>query len=454
MDAVNPATGEVVTSYETDDKEATEQTLERAQNCFTEWRTRPLREREESLTDLAAVLESQTDECARLMTREMGKPISQATAEVEKCVWLCEHYAEYAHSYLAAEQYPSPPGTDVRTTHEPLGPVLAVMPWNYPFWQVLRFAVPALVAGNVGVLSHAPEVPGCARKIEKLFHDAGFPEGAFQTLLIEPDTIHEQLLPDDRIRAATLTGSSAAGSAVAATAGEHLKKMVLELGGSDPFIVLEDADIAAAAETAAWARMQNTGQSCIAAKRVFVSEEIYPEFEAAFLEHVDDLTVGDPTDEGTDVGPLVSERHRDQLHEQVTASIDAGATLVRGGELPDREGAFYPPTVFRNPPQGCPVDAEETFGPVVTLYSFTDVEDAIAIANDSEYGLSASLWTENRRRGRELATGIEAGCVFINEMSKSDPRIPFGGTKRSGYGRELSEAGIKEFVNRKTIWVE
>ena len=454
MESVNPATGEVLDTYETDTEQAVETALETAASAFSEWRERPLREREQLLVGLAETLRDEKLAYAQLMTREMGKPLSQAVGEVEKCAWLCDHYAQAASDYLGDETYPSPPGTDARTRFEPLGPTLAVMPWNYPFWQILRFAVPAIAAGNVALLSHAPEVPGCALAVEELFADAGAPEGVFQTLLVDPETIHDQLLPDDRIRAVTVTGSSAAGSAVAATAGEYLKKCVLELGGSDPFIVLDDADIEAAAETAVDARLQNNGQSCIAAKRILVDDDIYEEFEAAFLDELDDRQVGDPTDDATDVGPLVAESHRDRLHQQVQQSVEAGATLLRGGEVPDREGAFYPPTVLTDVPEGCPADSEETFGPVAVLYRVPSEDAAVRRANDTEYGLGASLWTENRDRGRRLASRLEAGAVFVNELSKSDPRVPFGGIKRSGYGRELGPAGIREFVNRKTVWVE
>ena len=454
MESINPATGEPIETYERDDAAAIEQTLEQATTTFAAWRERPLADREAVLAAAAAELRDNAAEYAALMTAEMGKPISQARGEVEKCAWVCEHYAEHAGTYLQDDRHPSPPGVDARTSYEPLGPVLAVMPWNYPFWQVFRFAAPALAAGNVGLLSHAPEVPGVARAIEQVFDRAGAPAGAFQTLLIGVDPIHETVLPDDRVAAATVTGSNPAGRAVAATAGDQLKPTVLELGGSDPFVVLDDADVAAAAETAARARFQNTGQSCIAAKRLLVHEAVFDRFRTAFLAAVDELTMGDPTADETDLGPLVSQRHRDGLHEQVTASVEAGATLLRGGTLPDRPGAFYPPTVLADVPAGCPVDAEETFGPVAAVYQVPDADTAIAKANETQYGLGASVWTTDRDRGRAVAARIEAGNVFVNELVKSDPRVPFGGIKKSGYGRELAAAGIHEFLNRKTIWVE
>lgn len=454
MESVNPATGETIDTYERDDAAAVEAALGRAADAFTDWRERPLADRERLLTAAAEELRANTDEYAELMTAEMGKPISQARSEVEKCAWVCEHYAEYAGTYLHDERYPSPPGVDARTSYEPLGPVLAVMPWNYPFWQVFRFAAPALAAGNVGLLKHAPEVPGVARAIEQVFDRAGAPEGAFQSLLIGVEPIHETILPDDRVAAATVTGSTRAGQAVAATAGEQLKKTVLELGGSDPLIVLEDADVEAAAETAVQARLQNTGQSCIAAKRLLVHEDVYEEFLDAFLAGVDETMMADPTDPETDLGPLVSERHRNRLHEQVTASAEAGATVERGGEVPDRPGAFYPPTVLTDVPEGCPVDAEETFGPAAAVYAVPDADAAVAKANTTQYGLGASVWTADRDRGRAIADRIEAGNVFVNELVKSDPRVPFGGIKGSGYGRELAAAGIREFLNRKTVWIQ
>jgi succinate-semialdehyde dehydrogenase/glutarate-semialdehyde dehydrogenase len=454
MDSVNPATGEVVGTYEGDDDNGVEDVLAIAEGAFQAWKGTSLREREQHIAAVADVLRENKREYAELMTAEMGKPISQATGEIEKCIWGCEHYAAHAHEYLDDQHHPSPPGTAVKTQYDPLGTVLAVMPWNFPFWQVIRFAAPYLTAGNVGILKHAPEVPGCARALEDLFREAGYPEGVFQSLLVGPDAVHDQLLTDERVRAATLTGSSRAGAAVAETAGSEGKKTVLELGGSDPFVVLDDADVAAAAETGAWARMQNGGQSCIAAKRILVHEAVYEAFEDAFLDAVDDLTVGDPTNEDTDVGALVSQSHLDTVDRQVTESVDAGATLLRGGEPSDGDGAFYQPTVLKDPPEGCPADSEEVFGPVAALQCVEDEAEAIEAANDTDFGLGASIWTEDRERGRRIADRIDAGCVYVNEMAKSDPRVPFGGVKRSGYGRELSGVGMRELVNEKTVWVE
>ncbi|RDI69817.1 NAD-dependent succinate-semialdehyde dehydrogenase [Halopelagius longus] len=453
MEAVNPATGEEVETYETQTEEDVDDALDRATDAFDEWRARPLREREELLEAAGDVLRENKREYAETMTREMGKPITQAVSEVEKCAWACDHYAEHASAYLQPEHHPSPSGSTVKTVYEPIGPVLAVMPWNFPFWQVFRFAAPYVTAGNVGLLKHASNVPGCAKAIEDVFREAGYPEDVFQSLLIPSDLV-DDIVEDDRVRAATLTGSGPAGRAVAATAGENLKKTVLELGGSDPYVVLDDADLDAAVETGAWARNQNGGQSCIAAKRFVVHEAVYDDFLDRFVEEIDSYVVGDPMDEETDVGPQAKPSLMDELHEQVEESVEAGANVALGGEPMDREGAFYPPTVLTDVPEGCPADTEEVFGPVATVYEVSDEEEAVEKANDTQFGLGASVWTEDRERGERLARQINAGCVYVNQLVKSDPRVPFGGVKESGYGRELSEVGIKEFLNEKTVWVE
>ena len=453
MDAVNPATDERIETYEETSRDEVDDALGRAADAFESWRERPIREREERLAAAGEVLRDRKREFAEIMTREMGKPITQAESEVEKCAWACDHYAEHASAYLADEPHPSPPGSTVKTRFEPLGPVLAVMPWNFPFWQVFRFAAPYLTAGNVGLLKHASNVPGCAMAIEETFREAGYPDGVFQSLLIPSDLV-DDVIEDDRVTAATLTGSGPAGRAVASTAGQHLKKTVLELGGSDPFVVLDDADVEAAAETGAWARNLNGGQSCIAAKRFVVHETVYDEFTERFVEEVEGLSVGDPMDEATEVGPQARQDLLEDLHAQVEASVEAGATVLTGGEPMDREGAFYPPTVLADVPEGCPADSEEVFGPVAALFRVGSEDEAVEKANDTEFGLGASVWTEDRERGERVAARIDAGCTYVNQLVKSDPRVPFGGVGESGYGRELSEAGIKEFVNRKTVWVE
>ena len=453
MDVINPATNERIETYEEDSIEDVEEALSRATDAFDEWRGVSLRERQKLLADAADVLRNRKREWAELMTREMGKPISQAESEIDKCARVCDHYAEHASAYLADEYHPSPPGSTVKTRYDPLGPVLAVMPWNFPFWQVFRFAATYLTAGNVGLLKHASNVPGCALAIEAVFREAGYPEGVFQSLLVPSDLV-DDVLADDRVRAATLTGSGPAGRAVASTAGENLKKTVLELGGSDPFIVLDDADLGGAAGTGAWARNMNGGQSCIAAKRFIVHDDVHDEFVDRFIAEVEALTVGDPMDEGTDVGPQARQSLLDELHQQVKASVEAGATILTGGEPLSRDGAFYPPTVLTDVPPNCPADSEELFGPVATVYRVASENEAIEKANDTRFGLGASIWTEDRERGERVAARIDAGCTYINQLTKSDPRVPFGGVKDSGYGRELSEAGIKEFVNEKTVWIE
>ena len=457
IETVNPATGERIDSYETPGEGEIERAVESAREAFGQWRDRPLRAREQLLVDAADVLRADRDRFARVMTEEMGKPIEQSRSEVEKCAWVCEHYAEHAHSYLAADVHPSPPGTDVRTVCEPLGPVLAVMPWNFPLWQVFRFAAPYLTAGNVGLLKHAPSVPGCARVAVEVFERAGYPAGVFQDLTVEADRVPDlvaDLLADDRVRAATLTGSGPAGRSLASEAGEHLKKTVLELGGSDPFVVLDDADVDAALAAGTTARTLNAGQSCIAAKRFLVHDAVYDEFRDGLVERFESLTVGDPLDRETDVGPLAGEQHLERLAEQVERTLAAGARAPVGGVSLDRTGAFYPPTVLVNVPDGCPATDEELFGPVAALFRVESERAAVERANATEYGLGASVWTADRERGRRLAGEIEAGCTYVNQLTKSDPRVPFGGVKRSGYGRELGGAGIREFVNRKTVWVE
>ncbi|WP_313695191.1 NAD-dependent succinate-semialdehyde dehydrogenase [Halorarum halobium] len=453
MESVNPATGETVGSYEEPSDGEVEAALETATETFESWRGTTVQHRADLLVDAGDLLRERVDEYAELMTREMGKPVSQARAEVRKCATLCDYYAERADEQLADEVIGSESDAHTLVSYEPLGPVLAVMPWNFPFWQVFRFAVPNLAAGNVGLLKHASNVPGCARAIEEVFHDAGFPEGSFRTLLVGSGEI-DAILEDERVRAATLTGSVGAGRAVAEKAGAELKKTVLELGGSDPFVVLDDAPMDRTVGSAVYGRCQNNGESCIAAKRFIVADEVYDEFLDRFVAEMADLTIGDPLEEGTDIGPMAQQGLMEELHEQVEATVAAGATVHTGGEPMDREGSYYPPTVLSDVPPGSPADTEELFGPVASVWRVESEAEAVELANDSRFGLGASVWTDDPERGERVARQLEAGCCFVNEIVKSDPRLPFGGVKESGYGRELSRHGIREFLNRKTVWVQ
>jgi len=447
--AINPATGEVLETHDEHDADEVERRLGAALETYSTWRRTSFEERSRKMLRAADLLENEARTWGELMTREMGKPIGAAVAEAEKCAWVCRYYAEHARDFLADE----PVATDhARSSirYRPLGPVLAVMPWNFPFWQVFRFAAPALMAGNVGLLKHAANVPGCALAIEDVFRRAGFPEGAFQTLLIASDRV-EPVLEDARVRAATLTGSEGAGSAVASVAGRSLKKTVLELGGSDPFLVMPSADLDAAVATAVAARTINNGQSCIAAKRFIVHRDAYDRFRDAFVAAMEALVVGDPMDEATDIGPLATEAILQQLDQQVRESLDAGARLLTGGYRMEGRGWFYPPTVLVDVPEGSPAYEEELFGPVAALFAVDDVDRAIALANATDFGLASAAWSNDDAEKERFAEEIDAGAVFLNGMTASDPRLPFGGVKRSGYGRELARFGIREFVNVKTI---
>jgi len=452
MESVNPATEETLDSHETHGEGDVDDLLDRANDVFEEWREQPIAEREALLERAGEVLRENSDEYAELMTAEMGKPIEQSRSEVEKCAWVCDYYAERAAEFLQDEHVGGETDADTFVARQPLGPVLAIMPWNFPFWQVFRFAAPTLTAGNVGLLKHASNVPGCAKAIEDVFREAGYPEGVFTTLLVGSDAIGD-VIRDDRVRAVTITGSEGAGRNVAETAGKNLKKHVLELGGSDPFVVLDDAPLERACEVGARARIINSGQSCIAAKRFIVHEDVYDEFLDGFLNEMEALRTGDPTDDDTDVGPQAREGLMEDLHEQVEATVEQGAEVRFGGEPMDRDGHFYPPTVVTDVPEGSPADDEEVFGPVATVFEVPDEEAAIAKANDIDYGLGASVWTEDLERGERVARRFESGLAFVNELVQSDPRLPFGGVKDSGYGRELAKQGIREFVNEKTVWV-
>ncbi|NWG13541.1 MAG: NAD-dependent succinate-semialdehyde dehydrogenase [Acidobacteria bacterium] len=448
--AVNPATEEINGTYELHSPQHVEQALA-ASAAYRDWRRTPFSLRADLMRRAASILRDRKSKLATIITSEMGKPIAEAEAEVEKCAWCCDHYAENAERYLSDEPRVSNASRSY-IQFTPLGTILAVMPWNFPFWQVFRFAAPALMAGNTGILKHASNVPGCSLAIEEIFREAGFPEGVFRSVLV-PGSLAAFLIRDPRIAAVTLTGSEQAGSEVAALAGRELKKTVLELGGSDPFIVLGDADVDLAAATAVRARYQNAGQSCIAAKRFILLEKVADAFEERFVEAARSLKTGDPMDRSTQIGPLARADLREALDLQVRESVRQGARLLLGGRSRPGRGYYYEPTVLADVHPAMPVFCEEVFGPVAAFIRAKDPEDAVRIANDSAYGLGASVWTRDLDLAQRLAREIESGSVFVNGMVVSDPRLPFGGIKRSGYGRELSEFGIREFVNIQTVWV-
>lgn len=453
---VNPANGETLRTYDALGEEEIERRLATADTTFRTYRTTSFAERARLMRRAAELLDEDTEDVARVMTTEMGKPVKQARAEAAKCAKAMRWYADHAEVLLTDVE---PSDVDVKDSgashvlvrYRPLGPVLAVMPWNFPLWQVIRFAAPALMAGNVGLLKHASNVPQTALYLEDLFRRAGFPEGCFQTLLVDSGAV-EDILRDPRVKAATLTGSEPAGRAVASVAGDEVKKTVLELGGSDPYVVMPSADIDKAARTAVTARVQNTGQSCIAAKRFIVHADVYDDFTERFVEAMKALKVGDPLDEDTDVGPLAGERGREDLEELVDEAVESGATVLCGAERPDGPGWFYPPTVLADITPQMRVHQEETFGPVATLYRVADLDEAIAIANDTPFGLSSNVWTRDAAEVERLVRDLDAGAVYVNGMTASHPAFPFGGVKRSGYGRELSGHGIREFCNITTVW--
>ncbi|MFL5481629.1 MAG: NAD-dependent succinate-semialdehyde dehydrogenase [Gemmatimonadaceae bacterium] len=448
---INPATGKTVKTFEPFSGAEVDKALSRARDAYEENRLTPFADRAARMRKVAGLLETESRELGRLMTIEMGKPIKAAIAEAQKCATACTYYADNAERFLADEVV-TMEGGQSWIAFQPLGAVLAIMPWNFPFWQVFRFAAPAVMAGNAGLLKHASNVPQCALAIEDLFRRAGFDEGTFQTLLIGTEAI-EAIIGDPRIAAVTLTGSEGAGRAVAGAAGKNLKKSVVELGGSDPFIVMPSADFDAAVSTAVTARMINNGQSCIAAKRFIIHQQIYDRFVAEFVKHVSKVRVGDPLDESTELGPLATGAIRDELDQQVQASVKAGAHLLTGGKKIDREGYYYEPTVLADIPPSAPAASDELFGPVASVFKAKDVNDAIRIANGTSFGLGASAWTRDRAEQDRCVAEIQAGLVFINGMVVSDARLPFGGVKNSGFGRELGEFGIREFVNIKSVRV-
>lgn len=450
--SIDPSTGEEIARYEAHGADEVVRAIEEADRAHRSWRLRSFAERGAVLRTTADRLDDRVDELAELMAREMGKPVAAGRSEVEKCAWVCRYYAEHGEAHLADVPIDADRSRSY-LHHEPLGVVLAVMPWNFPLWQVFRFAAPGLMAGNAGLLKHASNVTGCSLAIEELFVDGGAPEGLFRSLVI-PSSEVAAVLEHPLVRAATLTGSVPAGSSVAETAGRLLKKTVLELGGSDPYVVLDDADIAAAAQACATSRLINSGQSCIAAKRFIVDESVHDDFVDAFVAEMRSAVMGDPFDEDTTVGPQAQASLRDELHDQVRRTVDAGADLVLGGEVPDQPGAWYPPTVLTGVTSDMAAATEETFGPVAAIMRAAGEADAVRLANDTSFGLGAAVFTADLERGERIAaTQLDAGCCFVNDFVASDPRLPFGGIKDSGYGRELSHLGIREFTNQKTVVV-
>lgn len=449
--SVNPADEQVLAEHEATSREELETRLKKAEIAWRDWRNVSYKDRVSLLRKLGQTLRDRNKELALLATNEMGKPIKQAVAEVDKCAMACDYYAEHGPRFLEPRNEETPAHRSY-VRHDPLGPLLAIMPWNFPYWQVFRAAIPAALVGNPVLLKHASNVLGVAKEIEQIFRQTGFPEGMFATVILDNERT-EELIAHPSIRAVTLTGSERAGRSVGAAAGKYIKPSVLELGGSDPFIVLDDADIDKAVQTAVTARCQNNGQSCIAAKRFIVIESVAEQFSDAFTAAMAEQKVGDPKDEANDLGPLARVDLRDTLHEQVEKSVKQGAKLTTGGKLPDGPGYFYPPTVLTNVEPGMAAFDEETFGPAAAIITASDRHTAIELANQTSFGLGASLWTSDLDLAEQLAGRIQSGAVFINEMVKSDPHLPFGGVKTSGYGRELSREGLLAFANQKTIWV-
>lgn len=449
--SINPYTGEQFLEHTEDTRNQVEEIIEKNHRQFLSWKGLSYERRGTLLLNLAGLLRKNKEAFARLITMEMGKIISESRAEVEKCAWLCDYYAENAEHLLQTKYYETDAGKSY-VRFDPTGIIYGIMPWNFPFWQVLRAAVPTIMAGNTFVLKHAPNVLGSAKAIEQLFLEAGFPEHVFSNLII-PVSLSEQVIAHPYVEGVTLTGSLRAGTAVAAQAGKHLKKSVMELGGSDPYIVLKDAEFNTSCKTGVCSRMLNAGQVCISAKRFIVEEPVLDQFIEEQKHLLDNLILGDPLDEQTDMGPMARMDLLEQIEQQVNESVAKGAKILTGGKRSNKGNLFYEPTLLVDVEKGMPAFDEETFGPVSVVIPAKNPEDAVRIANDTPYGLGASLWTQDLELAEKLATQIESGAVFINEMTKSDPRLPFGGTKRSGYGRELSDLGIREFLNEKTVWV-
>ncbi|MDX5348316.1 MAG: NAD-dependent succinate-semialdehyde dehydrogenase [Hymenobacteraceae bacterium] len=451
IQSINPATNTVEKTFTPHTQNEVQQILKQADTVFQEWRNTPFAYRSERMNACADLLEQRAEKYGRLITLEMGKPLKEAVSEVQKCAKACRYYAQHAADFLQDEVIESDAARSF-ISYEPLGVVLAIMPWNFPFWQVFRFAAPALMAGNAGILKHASNVPQCALAIEEVIRDAGFPEGIFKTILVESAEI-EAVIKSSCIKAVTLTGSEAAGSKVAEQAGSEIKKTVLELGGSDAFIVLADADLEKAAETAVKSRMINSGQSCIAAKRFIVEEAVADEFIEKMKSKMAALTTGNPLEQDVDYGPLARKDLADDLEKQVKESVEKGAEVILEGGRTDKESAFFKPMMLKNVQPGMPAYDEELFGPVASIFVVKSEEEAIQIANDSRFGLGGSVWTQNREHGEQIARKVETGAMFVNALVHSDPAMPFGGIKKSGYGRELSYVGIREFVNQKSIWI-
>ncbi len=450
--SINPANGERIATYEEMPVDAVSDVLRKMHGAFLEGREKPIGDRSDAFHRLSVILKERKNGLALLMAQEMGKPLDQGRAEIDKCAWLSEYYADFAETFLQTEPMEAG-GSKSYIMYQPLGVILAVMPWNFPFWQVFRSGVSAIMAGNTILLKHAPSVCGCAMAIEDLFNAADFPVPVLRSLIVDVERV-PGIIDDPRVAAVTLTGSPKAGSAVAARAGASLKKCILELGGSDSYLVLEDADVKAAAEICVSSRLINSGQSCIAAKRFIVVDPVREKFESLFVEKMRSRNMGDPVGDDIDLGPIARRDLRDALHDQVVRSVDQGARLLLGGEIPEGKGFFYPPTVLTDVRKGQPVFDEETFGPVGAIIPAADEDEAVRLANDSPYGLGAAVFTKNALHGEEVASRLDVGNVYVNDFVKSDPRLPFGGIKKSGHGRELSVTGIRELVNVKSVWVK